>query len=89
MFKKKLQGIVLSNKAEKTLTVSVKNIKKHSKYKKKYNTFKKYYVHDESNEVQEGDVIIFEMCRPLSKNKKWRVLENLRANKLNKCIKKN
>lgn len=77
MSKKRLQGIVISNKADKTLTVKVTNIKEDSKYKKKYKTYKKYYVHDEKNACQEGELVVFEMCRPLSKTKKWRLIEKI------------
>lgn len=75
--KKRLQGTVVSNKADKTLTVRVETIKENPKYKKKYKTYKKYYAHDEKNEMQEGDVVVIEMCRPISKNKKWRVIRKV------------
>ncbi len=76
MSKKRLQGVVVSNKTDKTVTVSVETIKEHKKYKKKYKTHKKYYAHDEKNELKEGDIVIIEMCRPLSKTKRWRVIKN-------------
>lgn len=75
MPKKRLQGVVISNKSDKTLTVSVETIKEHKKYQKKYKTYKKYYAHDENNEMKINDLVTIEMCRPLSKTKKWRVIK--------------
>lgn len=75
MTKKRLQGIVISNKNDKMLIVSVKTIKEDPKYKKKYKTYKKYYIHDEKNQGKEGDLVTIEACRPLSKMKRWRVIK--------------
>ena len=68
------EGEVVSSKAEKTITVLVKIKKMHLKYKKQYTVSKKYTVHDEKGLAKEGDVVIFEECRPMSKTKKWRLV---------------
>ncbi len=73
--KRRFQGIVVSDKMDKTIVVKVERIKKHPKYKKRYKVFKKFKVHDEKNEAKVGDKVIFEECRPLSKEKRWRLIE--------------
>lgn len=73
--KKQLQGIVVSNKMDKTIVVLIERIKKHPKYLKRYKVHKKYKVHDERNEAKIGDKVVFEECRPLSKEKRWRLIK--------------
>jgi len=81
MAKKKFQGVVVSDKMDKTIVVEVKRIKVHPLYKKRYWVNKKYKVHDEKNEAKINDWVIFEECRPLSKDKKWRLIEIIRTEK--------
>jgi len=76
--KKRLQGIVVSNKMQKTIVVSVERVKKHSKYKKRYKIHKKYKVHDEKEEYKTGDKVIIEECRPISKDKRWRIVKGIK-----------
>jgi len=73
---KKFKGIVTSNKMEKTITIRVDSVKMDKKYKKNYKVSKKYRVHDEKGQYNEGDAVVFVECRPLSKDKRWRVLYN-------------
>ncbi|HWP97425.1 MAG TPA: 30S ribosomal protein S17 [Syntrophomonadaceae bacterium] len=68
-------GTVTSNKMEKTITVSVETVKQHPLYKKTVRTSKKYKAHDENNEAQIGDVVRIMETRPLSKDKRWRLIE--------------
>lgn len=75
MPKKRFQGIVTSDKMEKTIVVKVNRTKVHPIYKKRYKVTKKYKIHDQKNEAKIGDQVIFEECRPLSKDKKWRLIE--------------
>ncbi len=75
MPKKRLEGIVVSNKMKKTLVVKVERIKMHPKYKKRYPVHKKYKAHYENGEYQIGDKVVIEECRPLSKEKRWKVIE--------------
>ena len=70
----KLQGTVVSDKMEKTVVVKVERIKEHPRYKKRYAVHKNYKAHDEKNEYKEGDVVVIEETRPISKDKKWRVI---------------
>ncbi len=72
--KKVFEGVVVSDKMDKTITVLVSLVKTHPKYKKIFTTGKKYKVHDEKNQFKEGDKVSFVECRPLSKDKKWRAI---------------
>ncbi|MBA3047818.1 30S ribosomal protein S17 [Patescibacteria group bacterium] len=71
---KKFQGIVVSDKMDKTIVVKVDSVKVHPMYKKRYTVSRKYKVHDEKNKFKEGDKVSFTECRPLSKDKRWRVV---------------
>ena len=72
------QGEVISDKGEKTIVVRIDRVKVHPKYKKRYVSSKKYHVHDFKNEYKVGDVVKFKECRPLSKTKRWRVLNKVK-----------
>lgn len=74
MPKKQLQGTVVSNKMKNTLVVEVERIKGHPKYKKRYKVHKKYKAHYETGEFKIGDKVLIEECRPISKDKKWRIV---------------
>ena len=74
IIKKKFQGLVVSDKQNKTIVVKVDRVKIHPKYKKRFTVSKKYTVHDEKNQCKEGDKVTFIECRPLSKDKRWRVV---------------
>ncbi len=74
VIRKKFNGVVVSDKMDKTIVVKVDRVKVHPKYKKRYSVSKRYKVHDEKNQYKEGDKVSFVECRPLSKDKKWRVL---------------
>ena len=60
----------------KTIVVAVERSKVHPKYGKRYTVTKKYLVHDEANTHKPSAVVTFVECRPLSKHKRWRVVEN-------------
>ena len=68
-----LTGRVVSDKMDKTVTVLVERRVKHPLYGKVIRLSKKYHAHDEANECHEGDVVVIEECRPLSKTKAWKV----------------
>jgi small subunit ribosomal protein S17 len=70
-------GIVSSDKMDKTITVTVKYKEKHPIYGKFVNKTKKYHAHDEKNEAQVGDRVLLMETRPLSKTKRWRLVEIL------------
>ncbi len=73
--RKTRQGIVLSNKMDKTIIVAAKFKEKHPIYGKFISKTKKYYAHDEKNEVNLGDIVQIMETRPLSKLKRWRVVK--------------
>ena len=73
--RKERQGVVSSNKMDKTITVAVKWKEKHPIYQKFVNKTKKYHAHDEKNECNIGDFVKIMETRPLSKTKRWRLVE--------------
>lgn len=75
--RKKRIGIVTSARMDKTVVVAVERTLRHPKYGKIVKRTKKYYAHDETNEVREGDKVLIAETRPLSKLKRWRVAEVL------------
>jgi len=68
------KGVVVSAKGNKTLVVKVDRYRINRKYFKKYIVSKKFKVHDEKNQYKEGEIVNFLECRPLSREKRWRVL---------------
>ena len=70
-----VQGNVLSARADKSITVLIERQVKHPLYKKIIRRSTKLHAHDEQNECNEGDTVIIEECRPLSKTKSWRLVE--------------
>ena len=68
-------GRVVSNKMNKTVVVTVETRRHHPVYKKTVRRISRYKVHDEKNECQPGDTVRLEETRPLSKEKRWRVVE--------------
>lgn len=79
MPKRILQGLVVSDKADKTVTVSVVRSVPHPVYKKIVKVSKKYSAHDEKNSYKIGDTIKIVECRPHSKTKKWEVIDDKKA----------
>ena len=72
--KKPMTGVVVSNKMDKTVVIKVERRFSHPVFKKVVKTTKKYKVHDEKNECLEGDLVRIQETRPLSKEKRWRLL---------------
>jgi len=71
--KRQQVGTVVSDKMDKTVTVQVERLVKHSLYKKYIRKRNKFSVHDESNECRIGDEVLMTESRPLSKSKRWRI----------------
>ena len=69
-----IQGVVVSNKNDKTIVVLVETHKKHAKYGKRVKYGKKYYAHDENNEAKVGDLVTIMGCRRLSATKRFRLV---------------
>ena len=74
LISRKFNGIVVSDKSAKTIVVKVESVKIHPKYQKRYTVSRKYKVHDENNKFKVGDKVTFVECRPLSRDKRWRVI---------------
>ncbi len=72
--RKTLQGIVVSDRMQKTITVDVERVFRHPKYGKYVRRHKKYHAHDENRDAHIGDVVEIAECRPLSKLKRWRLV---------------
>ncbi len=68
-------GIVVSDARDKTVTVEVRDAKRHPRYGKTIPVRKKYHAHDEANDAHVGDTVRIVETRPLSKSKRWRVAE--------------
>jgi small subunit ribosomal protein S17 len=75
IIRRKFNGLVVNNQSDKTIMVRVDSIKIHPKYKKRYTVSRKYQVHDEGNKHKIGDQVSFVECRPLSRSKRWRVID--------------
>ena len=74
MPKRVMQGVVVSDKEDKTVTVRVERRFTHQLYKKVIRRSKKYAAHDESNACKIGDIVSIRECRPLSRRKRWEVI---------------
>jgi small subunit ribosomal protein S17 len=73
--RKRVEGIVISDKMKKTIVVVSEILRKHPLYKKYYKHRTKYYVHDEKEEAKIGDKVLIEETRPMSKLKRWRLVK--------------
>jgi small subunit ribosomal protein S17 len=73
--RKERVGLVVGNAMDKTITVTVERPKAHALYKKTLKRTKKFKAHDEKNECQVGDLVRIRETRPLSKTKRWRLVE--------------
>ncbi len=72
--RRKLEGVVVSDKMDKTIVVNTQRFVKHKKYRKFFKVHKKYKAHDENNEFKIGDKVVIEETRPISKDKSFKVL---------------
>jgi len=71
--KRKLEGVVVSDKMQKTRVVETARLKRHPRYLKYYKVTKRFKAHDENNEFKAGDKVIIEESRPLSREKRWTI----------------
>ena len=72
--RRSIEGIVVSDRMDKTITVRVERLLKHPKYKKYIRRHVKYHAHDEANDANVGDTVELMESRPLSKTKRWRLV---------------
>ena len=77
MSKKTLQGIVVSDKMQKTVVVEIERMKEHPKYKRRFKIHKKYKAHDQNQEYHIGDKVLIEETKPMSKDKNWKVISKI------------
>ena len=75
--KQQMTGLVVSDKMDKTVVVKVDMRKRHPKYKKAYTVSKKFKAHDETNQYKTGDKVVIESTRPISKDKKFKVISKI------------
>jgi len=75
--KNQLIGKVVSDKMQKTVVVCVERLKEHPKYHKRYKISKNYKAHDENKDYKIGDMVMIEECRPISKDKTWKVVKKI------------
>ena len=73
-----MQGEVVSHKMDKTAVVKVTSLKTHPKYKKHFTVSREYKVHDQNNEYHAGDVVDIEASRPLSREKRWKIVRKIK-----------
>jgi small subunit ribosomal protein S17 len=71
------QGVVVSEKGDKTITVAIDMVRRHKRYHKIMRSTIKLYAHDERNDAHEGDTVRVQECRPMSRSKRWRLVEVL------------
>ncbi len=76
---RKIQGIVTKDKMNKTRVVEVTRLKKHPRYLKYYKVTQRFKAHDENNEYKVGDEVVMQETRPLSKEKRWRIIEKIKS----------
>jgi small subunit ribosomal protein S17 len=74
---RRLEGVVVGDKMQKTRVVEVERFKKHSKYQKYFRITARFKAHDEKNEYSAGDKVVIEETRPLSKDKRWRIVSKI------------
>ena len=71
---RRFEGVVVSDKMTKTCVVLVERWKMHPKYAKAYRVHRRFQVHDPQDAAHMGDTVVFEECRPISKNKRWQLV---------------
>ena len=76
MPKRIMQGVVVSDKMDRTVVVNVERKFPHPLYKKYIKRSKRYHAHDENNTHKVGDIVSIQGCRPLSKTKRWEVVSS-------------
>jgi len=79
--KRQFTGKVVSDKMSKTVTVKVDRTVLHPKYHKRYTRSTKMKAHDEKGEYHTGDIVVIEECKPLSRDKRWRVVSRVANSK--------
>ena len=79
--RRKLAGVVVSDRMAKTRVVAVTRLKKHPKYLKYFKVTQRYKAHDENNDYHVGDNVVMQETRPMSKEKRWIIVEKIESRK--------
>jgi len=74
---RKLQGTIVSDKMDKTRVIAITRLKQHPRYRKYYKVTERFKAHDEKNEYKNGDKVVIEETRPISKEKRWKIIEKI------------
>ena len=77
VIKRRLEGVIVSDKMQKTVVVMVTRFKKHPKYLKYYKVSRRFKAHDEENAYKTGDKVFIEETRPTSRDKRWKVVTKI------------
>lgn len=77
--KRKLEGVVVSDKMSKTRVVLIERLKLHAKYRKYQKVSTRFKAHDENNEYKAGDRVVIEEARPMSRDKRWVIIRKIVA----------
>ena len=72
------KGVVISDRMDKTRVILVETLSRHPVYLKVIRKRNKFYAHDETNMSKNGDIVLIKQCRPLSKTKRWKVVDILK-----------
>ncbi|HEY4523659.1 MAG TPA: 30S ribosomal protein S17 [Candidatus Paceibacterota bacterium] len=75
--KRRLEGVVVSDKMQKTRVVAVSRLRKHPKYLKYYKLTSRFKAHDEENVFKEGDRVLIEETKPISRDKRWKIIKKI------------
>ena len=75
--KRKLEGVVVSDKMSKTRVISIERLKLHAKYRKYEKVSTRFKAHDENNEYKVGDHVVIEETRPISRDKRWVIIRKI------------
>lgn len=78
---RRLEGVVVSDKMKKTAVVAITTLKLQPKYRKYFKVTKRFKAHDENNEYRVGDKVVIQETRPISKEKRWMIIEKLENRK--------
>lgn len=74
---RRLEGTIVSDKMQKTRVIAITRLKKHPRYKKYYKITRRFKAHDEKNEYKTGDKVLIQETRPMSKEKRWRIISKI------------
>lgn len=77
LLKRRLKGVIVSDKMNKTRVVLISRLKKHESYKKYYKISRRFKAHDEKNEYKTGETVVIEETRPMSREKRWRIISKI------------